>query len=297
MKLVRTIVELRHELDQIRRDGKSIGFAPTMGALHAGHCALLDAARIRCDSVVMSSFVNPLQFNDPNDFANYPRDEQADRELAVKHGADFFFAPDAAEIYRDAATTTVSIGRLATVYEGKQRPGHFDGVCTVVAKLLNIVEPDVIFLGQKDAQQVAVISKMVHDLDFAVELAVVATVRDKDGVALSSRNVRLTESERLAARAIPLALAAAQQQALAGEQSIDKLTSTATSILTDHDIELEYLAIVDRSTFVDESVLAEQSLLIIAAKIGTIRLLDNAHLLDEAVIETGGERNYVKSHI
>lgn len=317
--VIRSINELRTQLDPIRRSGQTIGFVPTMGALHRGHCTLVDVARTRCDCVVMSSFVNPRQFNDPADFANYPRDEAADRKLANEHGVDIFFAPNGTEIYREGATTTISVGRLATVYEGAQRPGHFDGVCTVVAKLLNIVSPDVLFLGQKDAQQVAVISQMVDDLDFPVEVAVVPTVRDDDGVALSSRNVRLTAAQRTQAKAIPLALAAAQRHARSdheayetqtelepqrqplrnhppGEKKTAPLIATARSILNEHGIEPEYLDVVDGSTFETEAVLSRKSMLIVAARIGEIRLLDNAYLLGEVVAANcGGDSNNVES--
>jgi pantoate--beta-alanine ligase len=233
-----------------------------MGALHAGHESLIRAARAENDVVVISLFVNPAQFNDPRDLEAYPRDEQRDAQIAERHGADVLFAPAQDEVYRAGASTKVIVEGLGEVFEGAHRgPGHFAGVCTVVAKLFNMVQPDRAYFGQKDAQQVAVLERMVADLDFPLEIRVQPTVRDSDGLALSSRNARLSPEDRQRAVALNAALQAAAQSGLeAGE-----------AVLAEHGIEPEYFAAVDPGTFTEPG-----DLIVIAATIGTTRLIDNA---------------------
>ena len=259
MRTIRTVAELRAHLDSARG---SIGLVPTMGALHAGHESLIRAARGENDVVVVSLFVNPAQFNDPRDLEAYPRDERRDGAIAERHGADILFAPEQDEVYRAGASTKVIVEGLGEVFEGAHRgPGHFAGVCTVVAKLFNMVQPDRAYFGQKDAQQVAILKRMVADLDFPLEIRVQPTIRDPDGLALSSRNARLTPEERQRALAINAALQAAAHGDLdAGE-----------AVLAENGIEPEYFAAVDPETFE-----APGDLIVIAATIGTTRLIDNA---------------------
>ena len=259
MRTIRTVAELRAHLDSARG---SVGLVPTMGALHAGHESLIRAAREENDVVVVSLFVNPAQFNDPRDLEAYPRDERRDGDIAERHGADILFAPEQDEVYRAGASTKVIVEGLGEVFEGAHRgPGHFAGVCTVVAKLFNMVQPDRAYFGQKDAQQVAVLKRMVADLDFPLEIRVQPTIRDPDGLALSSRNARLTPEERQRALAINAALQAAAHGGLdAGE-----------AVLAENGIEPEYFAAVDPETFETPG-----DLIVIAATIGTTRLIDNA---------------------
>jgi pantoate--beta-alanine ligase len=259
MRTIRTVRELRAHLGATPG---SIGLVPTMGALHAGHESLIRAAREENDVVVVSLFVNPAQFNDPRDLEAYPRDERRDGQIAERHGADILFAPAQDEVYRAGASTKVIVEGLGEVFEGAHRgPGHFAGVCTVVAKLFNMVQPDRAYFGQKDAQQVAVLKRMVADLDFPLEIRVQPTVRDPDGLALSSRNARLSAEERQRALALNAALQAAAQGGLeAGE-----------AVLAENGIQPEYFAAVDPETFDPPG-----SLFVIAATIGTTRLIDNA---------------------
>jgi pantoate--beta-alanine ligase len=259
MRTIRTVRELRAHLGATPG---SVGLVPTMGALHAGHESLIRAAREENDVVVVSLFVNPAQFNDPRDLEAYPRDERRDGQIAERHGADILFAPAQDEVYRAGASTKVIVEGLGEVFEGAHRgPGHFAGVCTVVAKLFNMVQPDRAYFGQKDAQQVAVLKRMVADLDFPLEIRVQPTVRDPDGLALSSRNARLSAEERQRALALNAALQAAAQGGLeAGE-----------AVLAENGIQPEYFAAVDPETFDPPG-----SLFVIAATIGTTRLIDNA---------------------
>jgi pantoate--beta-alanine ligase len=213
MKTVRTKAELREALALARREGRSVGLVPTMGALHEGHLSLLRAARERCDVVVMSLFVNPAQFRPGEDLTSYPRDEARDAELAAAEGVDLIYAPSVEEVYPEGFATTVAVGGgLTDVLDGdpsRRGPEHFRGVTTVVAKLFNTVQPDVAFFGQKDGQQAVVIRQMVRDLDFPVEIVVMPTVREPDGLALSSRNAYLEPAERERATALSRALQAA----------------------------------------------------------------------------------------
>jgi pantoate--beta-alanine ligase len=255
MRTIRTVRELRAHLGGTPG---SVGLVPTMGALHAGHESLIRAAREENDVVVVSLFVNPAQFDDPRDLEAYPRDEGRDAEIAERHGADVLFAPAQDEVYRAGASTKVIVDGLGEVFEGAHRgPGHFAGVCTVVAKLFNMVQPDRAYFGQKDAQQVAVLKRMVADLDFPLEIRVQPTIRDPDGLALSSRNARLSPEERRRA----LALSAAVHAGL----------EAGREVLAEHGIEPEYFAAVDPDTFETPG-----DLIVIAATIGSTRLIDNA---------------------
>jgi pantoate--beta-alanine ligase len=240
-----------------RRHGR-IGLVPTMGALHAGHRALLDAARDACDTVVMSLFVNPAQFGDPADLNGYPRDEARDLEVARDAGVDLVFAPSASELYPPGYQTWIDVTDLGAVLEGEHRPGHFRAVATICLKLFTIVRPDIAFFGQKDAQQVDVLRRMIADLHLTLELAVVPTVRDPDGLALSSRNTLLSPDERTRALALPRALATGDPD-------------TARAILEAAGLEVEYVAIAP----FDPPTLAA------AVRVGTTRLIDNLPLEED----------------
>ncbi len=275
MKTVRTAAELRAEL--ARHAGKRIGFVPTMGSLHEGHLSLIAAATDSCDVVVASIFVNPLQFGPREDFAAYPRDERRDLQLASDAGVDIVFLPSVDEMYPPGRTTTVSVGPIGDVLEGADRPGHFDGVATVVTKLFNLVSPDVAFFGQKDAQQVAVIKQMIRDLSLDIELVICPTVREPDGLALSSRNAYLSPDERQRASALHRAL-------LAGAGSLPEKDFDATEkkmweLLVSEGLEPSYAAAVNPETFGPPDPHGPV-LLVVAARLGKTRLIDNLLVQD-----------------
>jgi pantoate--beta-alanine ligase len=286
MRTVRTIAEVREHVATARRLGRRVGLVPTMGAFHAGHEALMRAARERCDEVVVSLFVNPTQFEDNADLATYPRSEAEDAATAARLGVDVLFAPPPEEIYPDGFSTQVHVQGLSTVLEGAERgPGHFAGVCTVVCKLFTIVAPDVAFFGQKDAQQVVVVRRMVRDLDLPVELHVVATVRDADGLALSSRNARLGAADRARALSLSRGLEAARALAAAGEQDPAILRDAALKALEAAHVEPDYLALVDPDTLQPMSRVDRRVLFAVAARVGPARLIDNV-LIDPAQVAT-----------
>ena len=265
MKTVRTVRELRAALEPLRSQA-GVGLVPTMGALHEGHFALLATARSECAVVVASLFVNPAQFGEKGDLASYPRDETQDRERAASAGVDFLFAPSVEELYPPGYETWVDVEPLGSVLEGRHRPGHFRGVATVCLKLFNIVRPERAYFGQKDAQQVAVVKRMVADLNLEVEIRVVATVRDPDGLALSSRNRHLTVSQRSAALALPRALEAGR---LAFQQGSDPLEA-ARGLLAG--LETDY---------VEVARLDGRLVLAAAVRVGDTRLIDNIVLSPE----------------
>ena len=268
MKTLRTVAEIRRALEPLR-DGSRIALVPTMGALHAGHVALFDAARRAADVVVASIFVNPRQFGDPQDLASYPRDEAHDERIAAGAGVDVVFAPAVDELYPPGYATWLHVDGAAVGLEGQYRPGHFRGVATVCLKLLTIVLPDVAFFGQKDAQQVAVVRQIVRDLDVPVDILVVPIVRDADGLALSSRNARLTPEERARALAIPRALDAG----LAAHRDHRDPVAAARAVLDGPPgIDIDYVALAEFDG---------QPTLVIAARLGRTRLIDNAPLVME----------------
>jgi len=279
-RVVRSVGELRAALLPHRREGHTIGLVPTMGFLHAGHVSLLEAARAETDVVVMSLFVNPTQFGAGEDLDRYPRDEERDLRLAAAAGVDFVYAPPVEEVYPDGFATTVEVGgSLTGILEGdpaSRGPGHFRGVTTVVAKLFNSVQPDVAYFGRKDAQQAVVIERMTRDLDFPVEIAVLPTVREDDGLALSSRNAYLTAEQRERAAGISRALQAAEEAARGGETSTDALVEAARNELRSAGIEPEY---VEARHAEDLSPVAELNgrpvLVAVAARVGRARLIDN----------------------
>jgi pantoate--beta-alanine ligase len=280
MKVVRTKAELREWLAGPRREARRIGLVPTMGYFHEGHLSLMRAARRDCDVVVVSLFVNPTQFGPNEDLDAYPRDEDRDAKLAALEGVDVLWMPDAEQMYPDGFATAVEVANSLTgVLEGDSShrgPSHFRGVTTVVAKLFNTVQPDVAYFGRKDAQQAVVIERMVHDLDFPVEIVVLPTVREDDGLALSSRNAYLTPSERERAAALSRALGAAEEAARAGETSTEAIVEAARTELSNSGIEPEY---VEARSAEDLSPIAELNgrpvLVAVAARVGRARLIDN----------------------
>src|SRR6478735_4730292 len=277
MRTIRTVAEMRAWLGNARDRNRSVGLVPTMGAFHAGPHALMRAARDEMDEVVVSLFVNPAQFNDAGDLAAYPRSEANDAAEAAEIGVDVLFAPPVSEIYPEGFSTTVSVAGLAEVLEGAERgPGHFAGVCTVVCKLLNIVSPDVAYFGQKDAQQVAVVKRMVRDLDMPSRIEVMPTVREPDGLALSSRNVRLDPTDRERALALSRALNAAKEAVAQGERDVLAVRTAATAQMGD--VDAEYLAIVDPVSFTPLTTIAAPALILVAAQVGPVRLIDNVVL-------------------
>src|SRR3954466_9001646 len=274
MRTLRTVAQVRAALAGPRRGGPSIGLVPPMGALHDGHLALIRAARTECDEVVVSLFVNPAQFNEAADLAAYPRDEARDAALAAEAGADLLFAPAVEEIYPPRFATTVRVGAVSEPLEGAHRPGHFDGAATVVTKLFNILRPDVAYFGQKDAQQLAVIRRLVRDLELGVRVEAVETVREPDGLALSSRNVRLVADERRRALALKRGLDAAAAAATNGG-GLAAARAAGEQAMRELGVEPEYLAIVNPDTFVPVETLDGDVLVAVAARVGETRLIDN----------------------
>lgn len=252
---------------------RPLGFVPTMGALHAGHMALVETARARCAAVAVSIFVNPLQFGPSEDFARYPRALDADRTLLEGAGVDLLFAPAAEEMYPPGFSTHVDPGAIGEKYEGARRPGHFNGVATVVTKLLHVVRPDVLYVGQKDAQQAAVLGRVVRDLAFDVRVETLPTVRESDGLARSSRNAYLNEREREAAPSLHRALCALREAFAAGE-SKERARQLARETLG-APAQWEYVDVVDADTFEPLDHDAPKALVIGAARFGRTRLLDN----------------------
>ena len=278
VKLLRGKDQLRAALEPARRGGSSIGLVPTMGYLHEGHLSLLRAARAECDVVVMSLFVNPTQFGPGEDLDRYPRDEERDLRLAAEAGADFVYAPPVEDVYPEGFATYVAVeGDLAGVLDGdpsRRGPEHFRGVTTVVAKLFNSVEPDVAYFGQKDAQQVTVIRRMVNDLDFPLRIEVLPTVREPDGLAMSSRNAYLEPNDRDRATAISRALAVAELSAPA--EGLSAALAAAQAELSAAGIEPEYLEARDAEDLSSVTELGSRPVLIaIAARVGGARLIDN----------------------
>ena len=277
MRTVRTVADLRAALAEPRRAGGRIGLVPTMGALHDGHISLIDRARCSCDVVVVTLFVNPSQFDEADDLAAYPRDEAGDALLAAGAGADLLFAPAPAEVYPPGFATTVTVGGVSAPLEGEARgAAHFYAVATVVCKLLNMAQPDIAFFGQKDAQQVAVIRRLVRDLNIPVEIEAGATVREHDGLALSSRNARLRGDERERALALRRGLDAVRARAAAGERDPAALAAAGRAAMTALSVEPEYLALVAPDTFAPVARIdGEQVLVAVAARVGDVRLIDN----------------------
>jgi len=279
MRTVRAVAQLRSTLEPVRRAGLTIGLVPTMGALHEGHLSLIRHARSHCDVVVVSLFVNPAQFNERADLERYPRRESDDAALAQAAGADVLFAPAVDEIYPAGFATSVEVFGVTERLEGASRGReHFRGVATVVTKLLCMAMPDVAFFGQKDAQQVVVIRRLVADLNLPMGIEALPTVREPDGVAMSSRNALLSAEERPRAVALPAALTAAARLVGAGERSAQAILAAAREAMRPYGVEPEYLALVAPDTLEPIDTLDGEALLALAARIGETRLIDNAIL-------------------
>ncbi len=284
MERLTTVEEVRRKVNEARRDGKSpIGLVPTMGALHEGHLALIRRAREECGTVVVSIFVNPTQFNEKSDLEAYPRDLERDSTLSADAGADLLFAPSAVEMYPQGFNTSVTVdGTVARLLEGSFRPGHFAGVATVVAKLFGIVQADRAYFGQKDWQQLKVIERMTADLNLPVEIVPCPTVREPDGLAMSSRNVRLSLEARRQALVIPYLLDTAQDLLNSSNREMPThqgpvLRHWLLTLLESQQpsAEMDYIAVVDPDTLIDINEITDSALVAIALRIGGVRLIDN----------------------
>jgi pantoate--beta-alanine ligase len=276
MEILHTCAELRARSRRQRSSGKTVGLVPTMGALHAGHASLIRAARVSTEAVAVSIFVNPTQFAPNEDFSRYPRTFDADCALAESEGASVIFAPSVEEMYPAGAATFVDVAGIGDRLDGQSRPGHFRGVATVVAKLFIASEADRAFFGQKDAAQVAVLRRMTADLRLATEIVVCPIVRDPDGLALSSRNVYLSPTERTRALALSLAIREAEELFGSGERSASALIAAARAILAaEPEIRIDYIELVNWATLEPAQTAAPGTLLALAAWVGTTRLIDN----------------------
>jgi len=278
---VERIAEVRRRVTEARKRGRRIGLVPTMGALHEGHTSLIRVARSEAGFVVVSLFVNPTQFGPGEDFSRYPRPLEADLAVCRSEGVDLVFAPAAGEMYPEGFATAVRVAGMGETMCGRLRPGHFDGVATVVAKLLAIVRPDVAYFGEKDAQQLAVVRRMVADLNLPVEVRGCPIVREPDGLAMSSRNAYLSAGERRRALVLSAALAEAREAIRDGERDGARLAERVRErIRAAEGVELEYVAVVDPDTLADLDRIRGACLVAVAAKVGATRLIDNCLLRD-----------------
>lgn len=280
MKILNTINDIRIAIKEARKNGKTIGFVPTMGYLHEGHLSLVQRAKEENDLVVVSIFVNPTQFGEGEDLETYPRDLERDSNLVKSVGADIVFAPSVEEMYPPGASTYVEIASDITAKLcGSSRPGHFKGVTTIVTKLFNIVTPDKAYFGQKDAQQVAVIEQMVRDLCFGVEIVPCPIVREEDGLAMSSRNTYLNTDERKSATILSIALARAEEMIRSGERNASKIREIISEkIKSEPFAEIDYIEIVNARTLEAVEEVKGDTLIALAVKIGKTRLIDNTRL-------------------
>jgi pantoate--beta-alanine ligase len=276
MRILKTVAEAQSVCAQLRGEGRILGLVPTMGALHEGHMSLVRAARAVCDVVVVSIFVNPTQFGPKEDFSNYPRTFDVDCTLLEREGVDLIFAPTVEEMYPAGASTFVVVEGVSDRLDGVSRPGHFRGVTTVVSKLFHIIRPHKAFFGQKDAAQVAVLRKMVQDLNFPLQLVVCPIVREADGLALSSRNRYLSTKEREQALVLHRALGKMEEVAASGERSSAKLIEAARGVFADEpDVRVDYIEVVDPDTLEDVADVQGVALVAVAAFVGATRLIDN----------------------
>lgn len=277
MQIITTIREMQELSEQVRLNGKRVGVVPTMGYLHAGHISLIETARGISDVVITTIFVNPTQFGPGEDFELYPRDLERDRTLAIRAGSDVLFCPDVREMYPEGYATYVEVENVSKVLEGKFRPTHFRGVTTVVMKLLNITKPHVAVFGQKDAQQAFIVRKMVQELNLDVVIHVAPIVREPDGLAMSSRNVYLSPTERANATVLFKSLQLAEQHIRAGERSVEKLRSEMLSLIASgNPTQVDYVAFVRPETFQEiEQIEPPSVLALLAVRFGSTRLIDN----------------------
>jgi len=284
MNLLTTIEAMRRASRAAKTAGKRVGFVPTMGALHEGHLSLVRSAKAQCDVVAASIFVNPTQFGPNEDFSKYPRAFERDRELFAKEGVELLFAPAVEEMYPAGAVTYVTVEGMSERLCGKSRPGHFRGVTTVVCKLFNIVEPDIAFFGQKDAAQVAIIRRMVRDLDIPVEIAVCPIVREADGLAMSSRNTYLDLQQRKAALVLYRSLQKVKREFESGESNAAKLAEQGRKLFAQEpSVRLDYLEIVAPDNLEALDNIESSALVAVAAFLGATRLIDNFILLRKSV--------------
>ncbi len=297
VELVETAARCRALLDSARAAGRTVGLVPTMGALHEGHVSLIARARSECDVVAVSIFVNPLQFGDPEDIAHYPRTLEHDLAVCAETGADVAFVPPVIEMYPswpDTPATTVTVRGVSELWEGASRPGHFDGVATVVAKLFSIAGPCRAYFGEKDFQQLAVVRRLAADLALPVEIVGCPIAREADGVARSSRNVRLTPDERDAAAVLSRALAAGQDAVAEGERSGPAVSRVMRDVVAGEPlVRLDYAVVVDATSLAEADVLADPAAvrLLIAAAVGPVRLIDNAPALPDVPITAEPRRD------
>lgn len=276
MKVLRKIDEVRKEISEARRRGLSIGFVPTMGYLHEGHLSLVRRAKKENDIVIVSIFVNPIQFGPSEDYARYPRDEKADLEKLEAEAVDFVFIPSVEEMYPEEQLSFVEVEKISEPMCGAFRPGHFRGVATVVAKLFNIVTPDSAYFGKKDYQQLKVIEKMVRDLNFPVQIVPCETVREEDGLAMSSRNTYLSEHERKKAIEIYRALKLGEELFLSGERNVEKIKAEVRKHLSSvQGIEVQYVELRDAETLEETEEISKPAVLAVAVFLGKARLIDN----------------------
>jgi pantoate--beta-alanine ligase len=280
VKICTTIAEARAHCRQLRAERKRLGLVPTMGALHAGHLSLVRAARTRCEAVAVSIFVNPIQFGPKEDFAKYPRPFESDCAALEKEGCDMVFAPAADEMYARGEPTWVTVEGLSDKLDGRSRPGHFRGVTTVVAKLFHVIQPEIAFFGQKDAAQLAVIRRMVRDLNFPVEIVGCPIIREADGLAMSSRNAYLSAEERRRALVLHRALQEVEKAFCEGERDLEKLAQLGRGVMAQEpEVRLDYFEMVDPETLDAVGTLAGKTLVAVAAYVGSTRLIDNIVLV------------------
>ena len=279
MQLIKHLSEMRNYLNRIEK-GKSIGFVPTMGHLHEGHLSLIKRARQDCDEVVVSIFVNPIQFGAGEDYHRYPRDLSRDIELCKKEGADVVFAPSREEMYPNGYSTFVKVeGELSSTLEGSSRPGHFQGVCTILAKLFNVISPDFSYFGEKDYQQALVVKRLVRDLNFNTRIVVLPTIREKDGLAVSSRNSYLNKEERCAATVVHQSLEKAKQLIKEGMRDPELVVSEMEDLIKAEPLaEIDYVAVIDPETLRKVERIGKEVLVAVALKIGGTRLIDNVKI-------------------
>ena len=279
MRIIRSPKTMQRICGGLKREGKIIGLVPTMGYLHEGHLSLVRIARKRSDVLVVSVFVNPTQFGPKEDFRRYPRDFQRDKSLLKQEGCDFVFVPGMKDMYPDGYLTYVDVDKITGGLEGATRPGHFRGVATVVAKLFNIVGPDMVVFGQKDAQQAVILKKMVEDLNYGIKMIIAPTVRERDGLATSSRNIYLSEEERKQAKVLYQALRAAKEMIRDGEKKSSKIVSGMRTLIGKQSLaEIDYIAITDADSLELLNKLEGEILISLAVRFGKTRLIDNIKL-------------------
>ncbi len=282
MQVIESIETMQHRARELRQSGQILGFVPTMGYLHEGHLSLLDTARPKCDSLIMSVFVNPTQFGENEDFDEYPRDPERDEQLAREHGVDILFHPSGEEMYPENFRTYVDVEQLSEKLCGRSRPTHFRGVATIVAKLFNITRPDFAVFGQKDAQQAVIIQQMVRDMNFPVDIIVAPILREEDGLAMSSRNTYLTPEERTQALSLYRGLQHAKKTVESGQVNSNIIVNEIRSFFTEQpDVQEDYISVVDLENLNPLETISSTALIAVAAYVGTTRLIDNIIIVND----------------